>query len=207
MLRAETADTSLKTAGAVVSESLLVAMLLKGLPPEFMPFSTVITQRDKALTFSEFKAALRGLKKQKKSFNTKVEDSVMKVGVDSSSRQTVSNHSNPRPNQSNSEGGANKQSNGIVCYSCNKPGHKSSERFKKKKKYCNICKNHSHDTRVCRKKDYINNVNNSGNNHDNPRSSSNSFIFNVGLDVDALDNIHEVKGMLVDCGATHSYYD
>ena len=55
---------------------------------------------------------------------------------------------------------------------------------------------------MCRKKDSINNVNNSGNNHDNPRSSSNSFIFNVGLDVDALDNIHEVKGMLVDCGAT-----
>ena len=118
MLRVETVATTLKTAGEVVSDSLLVAMLLKGLPPEFMPFSTVITQRDKALTFSEFKAALRGFEETKKSFDPKVEDSVMKVGLDSSSRKTVSNHSNPRPNQSNSEGGANKQSNGIVCYSC-----------------------------------------------------------------------------------------
>ena len=48
MIRAETVPTSLKTAGETISDSLLVAMVLKGLPLKFKPFSTVITQKDKA---------------------------------------------------------------------------------------------------------------------------------------------------------------
>ena len=40
MLRAETAATALKTAGEVISDSLLVAMVIKGLPVEFKSFST-----------------------------------------------------------------------------------------------------------------------------------------------------------------------
>ncbi|PIK39827.1 hypothetical protein BSL78_23335 [Apostichopus japonicus] len=55
MIRAETAATSLKTSGEVISDSLLIAMVLKGLPSEFKSFSTVITQKDKVLKFSEFK--------------------------------------------------------------------------------------------------------------------------------------------------------
>ena len=210
MLRAETAATSLKTAGEVVSDSLLIAMLLKGLPSEFRPFSTVITQKDKALTFSEFKVALRSYEETEKSFHTKEESSVMKVNSRFTGRQVMPKY--PRPNQNDVPVGddANKQSTvgiGLVCYSCNKPGHKANECVfsKKKKKYCSICKNHSHDTRVCRKKDSINSVDNSGNNHgsdqNKPRPNS-SFVFNVGLDVDILDTVHEVKGMLVDCGAT-----
>ncbi|PIK57781.1 hypothetical protein BSL78_05307 [Apostichopus japonicus] len=55
MIRAETAATSLKSSGEVISDSLLIAMVLKGLPSEFKSFSTVITQKDKVLKFSEFK--------------------------------------------------------------------------------------------------------------------------------------------------------
>ena len=54
VLRAETAATSLKTAGETISDSLLIAMILKGLPQaRFKPFSTVVTQKDKALSFGE----------------------------------------------------------------------------------------------------------------------------------------------------------
>ena len=58
MIRAETASNSLKTAGETVSDSLLIAMILKGLPSEFKTFSTIVTQKDKQMTFAEFKVAL-----------------------------------------------------------------------------------------------------------------------------------------------------
>ena len=59
MVRAETAAALLKTIGENVSDGLLVAMVLKGLPSDFNPFTTVITQKEKAITFSDFKVASR----------------------------------------------------------------------------------------------------------------------------------------------------
>ena len=60
MLQAETAATSLKLAGEQISDSLLIGMIIKGLPSEeYKPFSTVVTQKDKDLSFGEFKASLR----------------------------------------------------------------------------------------------------------------------------------------------------
>ena len=47
LIRAEKAATSLKNAGETVSDSLLVAMVLKGLPLSFKTFTTVVTQREK----------------------------------------------------------------------------------------------------------------------------------------------------------------
>ena len=49
----------LRNAGEVVTDSLLIAMLLKGLPGSYRPFVVVITQGDKVQTFQEFKVALR----------------------------------------------------------------------------------------------------------------------------------------------------
>ena len=43
VLRAETAATSLKSAGEQISDSLLIAMILKGLPVQYDTFTTVIT--------------------------------------------------------------------------------------------------------------------------------------------------------------------
>ena len=47
VLRAEISATALKAAGEVISDSLLTAMVLKGLPDGFRAFSTVITQKKK----------------------------------------------------------------------------------------------------------------------------------------------------------------
>ena len=48
MLRAETASTSLKSAGEIISDSYLIAMIIKGLPSEgYDAFATVVTQKDK----------------------------------------------------------------------------------------------------------------------------------------------------------------
>jgi len=61
VIRAETAAAALNNANENVSESdsLLIAMVLKGLPESFKPFVVVVTQSDKEQTFTEFKAVLR----------------------------------------------------------------------------------------------------------------------------------------------------
>ena len=46
VLHAETAAASLKFAGEKVSDSLLIAMVLKGLPPEYKTSSAIVSQRD-----------------------------------------------------------------------------------------------------------------------------------------------------------------
>ena len=47
----------MKEADEVINDRLLIAMVLKGLPPK--PFAMVITQKKKTSTFSEFKVCLR----------------------------------------------------------------------------------------------------------------------------------------------------
>ena len=60
MLRAETSATRLKQAGEVVSDSLLIAMLLKGLPDTHRASITIITQTDsEKMDFQKFKSALQ----------------------------------------------------------------------------------------------------------------------------------------------------
>ena len=46
VLRAETAAAPLKSAGEPVSDCLLVAMVLKGLPVEYKTFSAIVSQHD-----------------------------------------------------------------------------------------------------------------------------------------------------------------
>ena len=58
IIRAENISNALKEAGEVISDRLLIAMVLKGLPPNFKSFTMVITQKKETLTFSEFKVCL-----------------------------------------------------------------------------------------------------------------------------------------------------
>ena len=67
ILRAEKASAALKATDEVVSDGLLVAMALKGLPESYKTFSTVVSQREKAMTFPEFKNALRNYEETEKS--------------------------------------------------------------------------------------------------------------------------------------------
>ena len=57
IIRTENISNALKEAGEVISDGLL--MILRGLPPNFKPFTTVISQKKKVLTFSEFKVCVR----------------------------------------------------------------------------------------------------------------------------------------------------
>lgn len=69
ILRAEKAATALKAADEVISNGLLIAMALKGLPSAYKTFVTLVTQRERQMTFSEFKTALRNHEETEKSCN------------------------------------------------------------------------------------------------------------------------------------------
>ncbi|KAK3883860.1 hypothetical protein Pcinc_011828 [Petrolisthes cinctipes] len=66
LIKAEKAATSLKSANEVIIDSLLVAMVLKGLPHSYKTFATVVTQREKEWTFMEFKVQLRSYEETEK---------------------------------------------------------------------------------------------------------------------------------------------
>ena len=128
MLRAETVSTSLKSAGETIS-NLLIAMIIKGLPSEeCKAFSTVVTQKEKEQSFSEFKVSLRSFEETQK----------------------LSEKGNPK-NDSIMEvfGKSVKSDKGkIICYGCGKPGHKISE-CRSRNRWCAVCKN---NTEKCHKK-------------------------------------------------------
>ena len=60
MLNAERISTSLLSAGETISDSLVIAMLLKGLPSDYQAFIAVVTQSEEThKEFSKFKVALK----------------------------------------------------------------------------------------------------------------------------------------------------
>ena len=59
IIRAERATTGLQASGKTIPDTLVMAMVLKGLPESYKPIIVVhITQLEKVKTFSDFKAAL-----------------------------------------------------------------------------------------------------------------------------------------------------
>lgn len=100
IIRAETAATTLRAAGEVMSDGLLVAIALKGLLSSYRTFATVVMQREKQMTFAEFKTALRSHEENERCFRSE-NDGVM-----------LANASKPLP--------AKFEGN---CYKCGKKGH------------------------------------------------------------------------------------
>ena len=210
VIRAETAANSLKQAGEVVSDSLLIAMVLKGLPLIFKTFSTVITQKDTTMNFMDFKIALRNFEETEKAHDNldrPNDDNIMKVGFDS--------RNGPRPNRGNSI---------PTCYTCGASGHKSPEcsnvprpkcdvskgKTKFNKKWCVNCKSKTHNTSECRKGNSSKSTSVSA--EAKFSGDSHSFLFKANsitddgegqIDFDICNNItYKRNNLLVDCGAT-----
>ncbi|KAJ8032274.1 hypothetical protein HOLleu_25760 [Holothuria leucospilota] len=105
VLRAEKAATALNNAGENVSDSLVIAMILKGLPVEYKAFVVVVTQNEKEITFQDFKVMLRSYEETEKAQTSQQSDSIFKTMSDKQ-RQ-----------------GANNPHQGVKCYSCGNFGH------------------------------------------------------------------------------------
>ena len=192
MLRAEKASTSLKSAGETISDSLLIAMILKGLNDSYRPFETVITQRRDEVSFSEFKSSLRAYEESERARNPNTGENVMKVSSSYKNKDTE-------------------------CYTCGNLGHiaadcrsskssgsaSSSNRSKqgrsKSKRWCELCKNRSHDTDYCRKnKTKVKTV---SNNQVGPDEDDLIFHVKVSINQNEVDDSDACK-LLVDTGAT-----
>ena len=177
IIRAETAATALRSSGEVISDGLLIAMVLKGLPENYKTFSTVVCQKDKQMSFSEFKTSLKSFEETEK-FHVK-DDKLLKVESD--------------------EKGDKRKFSGS-CFKCGKFGHKSSEcksngLSKSHKRWCEVCKSSTHDTKFCRKLKH--NANKAKETEDDV-----TYAFNVR------DGQPTDGNLLVDCGATtHIVYD
>ena len=191
MLRAETTATQLKNAGETISDGLLVAMLLKGLPSSFQAFSTVITQKGD-VKFEQFKSSLKSYEENEKA-------RIGASGCDNVLKFSASNKS--------------------VCYQCGKPGHKKYEcrskpkddsavqpvqnqsaHYSKRARWCHVCKSSTHDTNYCRKKNSAKFI--SDNEECEGSVGGTSYVFRVSVhDAIASGDIDGCK-LLVDCGAT-----
>ena len=128
MLRAETVKAQLVKAGETISDSLLMAMVLKGLPSEFKSFMTMAINQAPA-NFADFKKSLRIYEGTMKVCEQGGADSVMYV------KKTVKCF------------GCGQK--GHVKKEC---PNKARNDGASKKKWCEFCRTTTHNTNVCRKK-------------------------------------------------------
>ena len=124
MIRVEKAASALRAADEQVSNALLIAMTLKGLPDEYKAFVAITTRSETVDTFQKVKQALSNFDETEKTRSTKAKssnDSVMK-----------------------SKSG--RRSKPFSCFNCGIAGHKSVDCRKPpiEKKWCSFCKSSNH---------------------------------------------------------------
>ena len=79
LIRAEKANAALRSAKESLSDGLIVAMILKGLPESFKPLVVHVTQSPTEVTFSQFKSHLRSFEETERLRTKPKADQVMKV--------------------------------------------------------------------------------------------------------------------------------
>lgn len=82
LIRPENIITALREAGETLSDGLIVAMVLGGLPDSFKPLAVHVTQNEDNVTFADFKRRLRVYEESEKMKRTEPNtDNVMKMHV------------------------------------------------------------------------------------------------------------------------------
>ena len=137
VIRAETAAAALNNCGENITDSLLIAMVLKSILESFKPFVVVVTQSDSKQTLTEFKAALRSFE------NT---ENARSVNDDSVMRLRISNVSVSSPSR---------ESKDLKCYNCGGNHFASDCHRNKKRLWYNHCKSTTHNDQACmRQRDF-----------------------------------------------------
>ena len=176
IIRTEATVTTLRNAGETLSDGLIIAMVLKGLPSTFNPFSINVTHSSKELTLSEFKTQ-RSFEDTDKYHQNSNDDNVMKLTNSFS-----------------------KMSNEVSCFKSNGKGYVTKicpNNLNKNKKWCNDCKSQTHVRESChyKKRDTIKAAAAAA-------AADSSFVFKIN---DRPHRTVESKRIMLDTGATSHF--
>lgn len=202
IIRAETLASQLRDTGEIISDSLLVAMVMKALPEVFKPFVAVINQKDDDLTFSAFKILIRNYEDTEKiQSSSSRSSSVMMMNSTNPSYQRNTNSSHQR----NANSSYQRSANSKWCPTCKSKSHDPAECYKKQNRYCSFCRTNSHDTRFCRKKDKPRSSNakaKSATHQSDDSDDNETYVFKVSTENRPVCVSTNVNSLLVDSGAT-----
>ena len=173
IIRAERAANGLNTAGEKLTDNLIIAMMLKGLPEPYKPFVVIQAHMDKSKSLSEFKASLRNYANNEAI--RPMQHTLMKTNARSFGNQRT----------------GKTYSKKNTCHSCGGNGHSSNQCKKKDSLHCNFCHKRGHTEKVCFRKSKEQNQY-----RESPTTASTTFSFMIN------DGDHHPLNLLVDCGAT-----
>ena len=229
VIRAEKTATALRTTGEMVSDRLLNAMVMKGLPPSFESFTTNIYASKKIIPFSEFKIALRSFEENRRAtklhqqqqqyHQQKKHDEIMKIQHTSSYQPRYENIQSQRrveyPHQNNNDMyrqqgdprfyarnenyNNNNNSNNHNNYNSH---YNNNNNNNNNSKWCSLCRNNSHTDRTCRRKSKEDKANMIHDNDDDAikDGAEHSFVFTVNEENDTFQTSDPCT-ILVDSGA------
>ena len=201
IIKCEQTATQLRSAGKIIEDSLLIAMVIKGLPPSYKPFVVYIQQQEDEMTFTNFKVAIRNYEENEKAATanlTKNFETVMHVNNNSNNsfQNGRHRHHNQGPTSSRQNGGPPIKTMATTCNTCGGAGHKSHEcptpkppssQFQNNNKnnnnnrgkYCTHCKKKGHTNQTCRNKNKASakHVREYDDDNNNPHGGSNTHSF------------------------------
>lgn len=186
MIRAENIISVLRDAGESMSDGLLVATILNGLPDSFRPLAVHVTQNEDNVTFQDFKRRLRVYEESEKMRASGSTDNVMKT-YSKQSKQGTKTHKK--------DGEAT-----LTCYRCGEKGHIRTKCTQKV--WCSHCRSNSHADSVCRKKGKGDGARKVAE-EEKESSNDRDFLFKVENTNNERPPANvKKKGIMVDAGAT-----
>lgn len=133
IIRAEQIFTALRGAGEAPSEGLMMAMIMRGLPEMYKPFSLMVTHGVAEMKLAEFKAKLR---------NFEASEDAEPVAELAGERVLKARAALRKKNVGGS-------STDMACWRCGEKGHRKDDCARKV--WCGSCKSTSHSDKACRK--------------------------------------------------------
>ncbi|KAL6483448.1 hypothetical protein MHYP_G00083200 [Metynnis hypsauchen] len=136
IIRAEQIFTALRGADEAPSEGLMMAMIMRGLPEKYKPFTLMVTHSSAEMKLAEFKATLR---------NFEASEDAEPVAEMAGERVLKARTALKKRN-----GGS---STDVACWRCGEKGHRKDECTRKV--WCGSYKSASHTDKACRKKERV----------------------------------------------------